>query len=315
MSRRDPTRSAGLRRQGRGLVARKVFELHRQLRQTLQDNDLPGLRQREIMPNDFLGFVEASGNRLERSEMMLSRIVELALLHPPDWLRTVIERAVWKGVEQVGQELRTEIQHLDAYDVTYFHSTAAAIEVRGIAGETERRVLRNVGDALEAQRTPEELMRAVRRVLEKITRFRLNLLVNTAVVRAVNGGKLFAYGANGINRFGIEPEWLPGITRLHDHLVPDVRDRKQSREARSASTIRRRVRAERKLEAAFKASEVNILTAGDDKVCEDCLNIAANGPYDLDAARGLIPQHPNCRCAFIPAGDLRFAPIVEQEEE
>jgi len=42
-------------------------------------------------------------------------------------------------------------------------------------------------------------------------------------------------------------------------------------------------------------------TAADDRVCEMC------GPMEGDVmsvqeARGLIPRHPNCRCAYIPAG-------------
>lgn len=53
----------------------------------------------------------------------------------------------------------------------------------------------------------------------------------------------------------------------------------------------------RKIGAAF----VNVLTAGDDRVCDVCDDIAADGPYSLDEAQGLIPAHPNCRCAFVPA--------------
>jgi len=60
---------------------------------------------------------------------------------------------------------------------------------------------------------------------------------------------------------------------------------------------------------------VNVLTAGDDDVCEDCEDIAEEGPYALDAAAGLIPAHPNCRCAFVPFGDRRYAEIEEQRRE
>jgi len=34
--------------------------------------------------------------------------------------------------------------------------------------------------------------------------------------------------------------------------------------------------------------------------CEECEAIAEEGPYTLDEARGLIPAHPNCRCAWAP---------------
>jgi SPP1 gp7 family putative phage head morphogenesis protein len=40
-------------------------------------------------------------------------------------------------------------------------------------------------------------------------------------------------------------------------------------------------------------------TAGDDRVCPECA--AHQGKkYKLDEASGLIPLHPNCRCAWIP---------------
>lgn len=57
--------------------------------------------------------------------------------------------------------------------------------------------------------------------------------------------------------------------------------------------------AERRLSKI--GSRVNVQTKEDDKVCPKCDQIAVNGPYDLDTARGLIPAHPRCRCAFIPA--------------
>jgi hypothetical protein len=48
---------------------------------------------------------------------------------------------------------------------------------------------------------------------------------------------------------------------------------------------------------------VNVQTAGDDRVCDECDDIAAAGPYSLDEAEDLIPAHPNCRCTFVPAVD------------
>jgi hypothetical protein len=76
-------------------------------------------------------------------------------------------------------------------------------------------------------------------------------------------------------------------------------------------------RAER-AEAAFRRAplEVDVLTAQDDKVCKVCEDIADNGPYRINVARGLIPAHPNCRCLFAPVGMfgdaiLDFNPLHE----
>lgn len=41
------------------------------------------------------------------------------------------------------------------------------------------------------------------------------------------------------------------------------------------------------------------LTAGDDKVCAVCQALSTK-TYTIEEARGLIPAHPNCRCAWRP---------------
>jgi hypothetical protein len=285
-NRRDPSRSSGLRRYGRMLVNRRVFELNKALRQTIQENDVVGLVQaRETQPQ-FTSWVENNAQRLGRAEPMLQRLVETTLTHPPDWLTQTIMGAVERGVRQALRELSQPNQLLNPSDVGEFHATAAAVEVQGIGWETKRRILRHVGQALETKQRPAELMREVRTSLENVTRRRLILLVNTAVVRALNAGKLFAYRNNGVLRVGVEAEWLPkGLIRHrdHNHKWRDV-------------------------------ALVNVLTAGDDNVCEDCEDIAGDGPYTLEEAAGLIPAHPNCRCAFVPEGDRRFAEIEERTE-
>lgn len=61
-------------------------------------------------------------------------------------------------------------------------------------------------------------------------------------------------------------------------------------------------RAKEKLETEFGETGVDVITAGDEDVCEECEQIAAEGPYSIDEAQGLIPAHNWCRCAFAPAG-------------
>lgn len=45
--------------------------------------------------------------------------------------------------------------------------------------------------------------------------------------------------------------------------------------------------------------QVEWLTAGDDRVCVACQEMAGQ-VFSVKEARGLIPLHPNCRCAWIP---------------
>lgn len=67
-----------------------------------------------------------------------------------------------------------------------------------------------------------------------------------------------------------------------------------------------RAHAEGQLEALDQlgVEEVGVAvewaTAGDDKVCELCEPLEGV-VMKLDEARGMLPRHPNCRCAWIPA--------------
>ena len=56
-----------------------------------------------------------------------------------------------------------------------------------------------------------------------------------------------------------------------------------------------------KKEAEALGEEADILTAGDDRVCQACQDAADAGPYPIDEAQGLIPLHWGCRCALIAA--------------
>jgi hypothetical protein len=290
--RRDPTRSSGIRRHGRGVINRRVFELHKGLRQAIQEQDVIGLKE---TPSQFMSWVENNAQKIGRTEPVMQRLVESSVSQPSDWLTETIAAAVFRGVAQALRELKNDQQLLDLSEVIEFHGLKTAHEVQGIGWETKRRFLRHVGNALEKKQRPAELMREMRATLENVTRRRLILLVNTAVVGALNAGKLLAYRENGILQVGIEPEWLPAPNRH------SVGDRRHS----MGHSHRHHLRDE---------ALVNVLTAGDDDVCDECEDIAGDGPYDLEEAAGLIPAHPNCRCAFVPFGDRRYAEIEEQRE-
>jgi SPP1 gp7 family putative phage head morphogenesis protein len=44
---------------------------------------------------------------------------------------------------------------------------------------------------------------------------------------------------------------------------------------------------------------VNWRTAEDDRVCQQCMDIEAGNPYNLDAAQDMLTDHPNCRCVVV----------------
>jgi hypothetical protein len=267
-----------------------VFNLVRRLRLILQEYDVPGLGLGANAPENYQPWLEKPSARLMRTETMLKKVVEEELVTPVDWLSALITAAVGRGVARAGKELAMAHGGLDIREVSHLLSASVILELQGISAETSRRVLRSVVKAMVTMRTPQELMKEVRITLERVTRSRLITLVNTETVRAVNAGKLLAYKAGGVKLVGVEPEYYPAELFHTDH------------KHRSHGGL-------------WKDELVNVLTAGDELVCEECDDIAAGGPYEIDEAHGLIPAHPNCRCAFVPAEDKRFAEIEEQKEE
>jgi SPP1 gp7 family putative phage head morphogenesis protein len=53
--------------------------------------------------------------------------------------------------------------------------------------------------------------------------------------------------------------------------------------------------------------QAEFATAGDDQVCVKCEELAGK-VYTLDEAEGVIPVHPNCRCAWLPVATVPDAP-------
>lgn len=61
----------------------------------------------------------------------------------------------------------------------------------------------------------------------------------------------------------------------------------------------------------FHAEElVQIVTMGDELVCQICQDLEADGPYQIEEARQLIPAHPHCRCLVQSHRSRRELPVA-----
>jgi hypothetical protein len=86
-----------------------------------------------------------------------------------------------------------------------------------------------------------------------------------------------------------------------------------------SAEVGRAIQAERAVSAAVAArakraaQRFAVKTAGDDRVCIECEDAAIDGPYDLDEAEDLLPLHPNCRCALVPAGEFTLGELLGEE--
>lgn len=96
-----------------------------------------------------------------------------------------------------------------------------------------------------------------------------------------------------------------GVEELANRLVNIVDGIGVSRARLLARTEVIRAHAEASLNSYEEAGaegviiETEFATAGDSSVCPKCDDLG-NQVYKLEDARGLIPVHPNCRCAWLP---------------
>ena len=86
-------------------------------------------------------------------------------------------------------------------------------------------------------------------------------------------------------------------TRLADAGLEPIRNlsplqrarviaRTESRRARTAGTAQAYVN--------YGVKEADLVTAGDENVCEDCLDIEADNPHPVMKLANMVPVHPNC---------------------
>lgn len=279
--RRDPTKTGPLRRNFAAAADQRLRTLKAATRKAIVSDNVLGFTGQAGMP----AFGPAAGARAEAFHEWFGAANDQSVLgRTGAWLTPYIAQAMHQGVADAQREVKgTPPQAVPIHEPIQLHAQLALHELRGISGALRQQVDRAVGAGLGTNRRKNEVYRGVNKAFSTI-RPRALALTHHAVVKAYNKAKLITYKEAGYSKVGIDPEYLPAMF---------ARDRNYEDDPEM----------------------VNILTAGDGYVCEECEEIAANGPYDIDEADGLIPAHPNCRCAFVPFGDQRFAPIEEQLDD
>jgi hypothetical protein len=183
----------------------------------------------------------------------------------------------------------------------------AQIELQGATDAMVHLAGREVASALLIKAPPRRIYQAIVGKIDAIGKVRLRALASTYIVRAFNEAKLDVYEASGIALVGTIAETRPPHGS-HDHSLHDApaKIRKRPPPKRRFKTkpgAAEQAKIERREAKLTKLGLVEVLTAGDDDVCDICEGISEAGPYTIDQARSLIPAHPNCRCAFIPADE------------
>jgi hypothetical protein len=223
------------------------------------------------------------------------------------WFALGVQRAYAAGVQRAVSAVGRPIG-VDESRQT-LHGMSSVVELEGVAEAVSQRVMRVMTASLVTRASSRVAAQAMSHEVETIGAVRGRLAVSMGVVRAYSEGTLDALQDLGVRRVSIAPEHEPHrIVTDAPRQTPQPRNRSGQFRAFARAPGRGRLgEIERTEQRLGSLGMVNVLTAGDDKVCPRCEDIAANGPYLIDEARGLIPAHPSCRCAFDPVdGDQEF---------
>lgn len=304
----DPTGTGRLRRQWKADFGRRWGAVTKLLRQALIENDMFGLAGATAA--NILTI--QSGDRALTFQLWFDEVLRQTVFgQDGSWTRPYIREAYAQGFKRATRLSRTEVP--PDYTNINVLSRQAIVELQGIMEAVSQQVVRIYSDALLAHARPSQTFLKINDRLRAIGRVRSNALAEFQTVKSFNTATLDQFRMAGLTHVSLLPESVP-VIRARDFATAwedakkKVSKKKSPKKSRrkavpSARTIRRIKAGARKVEE-FEA--VNILTAGDFKVCPECIEIADGGPYDVNEAQGMIPAHPNCRCAFVPAYDLRF---------
>jgi len=289
MMARDPTHTSRLRQIFRGEAQRRVRTLLTATREMLVEQ---GAFQKvgvhhPMMAVQFFArqLPSAAGLQLDMFTHWFNNACYSYIVAEANWLKPHVDRAYQHGLN-AGEKI-TKIKVLASPDHVYYATYKNELE--GIVDATVQQATRSLTKGLLNQERPPTLYRRVVSVSMKTLEPRLRMLGHHIIVQQHNLGLLTQFKAVGVKQVSVIPETLPKkfarARRRHDHAVHDQ-------------------------------DLVEVLTAGDDDVCEDCEDYADAGPYEIEEVEADLPLHPNCRCAYIPSEDLRFAiNRIETEEE
>jgi len=315
----DPTGTGDIRRRYKSAVEMRWRKMRAQLRMCVVDQDFLGLDGRIQTPLSIAMQAMPQDSKLVAFQNWLDKtlsdvVLETDTAYLDAGIAMAYNRAVARSLRLAKVYNKPPQQQANTHTLQQF----ALTEMQGICEAVSQQIVRTAANGILDAVRPVEVFNAAAAVIDKIGITRSRALIETIIVKAHNTGSLDTFEANGVNKVSPVPESLPGLKRdaafVRDAKRKTGAGSKSSRtKTPSKSTIARIRREQRELER--RLSEVEILTAGDNEVCPVCEAIAENGPYSINTARSLIPAHPNCRCAWVPADDDRFAPIIEKEDD
>lgn len=315
----DPTNTGKLRSTFKATMGQRWNQLRELTKLMLIKQDMLALKSGGLLQVHAPALTGA-GSKIDVFQRWFDLALDNAVLQKDgSWMRKFLNEGYRAGTTFAQLQAKTTRTHNMSGHREEALQSLARVELQGIMEAVSQQSIRAVSEGLLSNKRPMEITRSVLNIIEKIGRTRSEAMIELLVVRAHAEASLDIYEAAGLKAVGLLPE-----ARAQAKVVTDAqaqskaplkaKDAKRSgpgsrssrTQAPSRTTIGRIRRAEANV-ARRLGQNVNVRTAGDDDVCAICEAISENGPYSINRARTLIPAHPRCRCAFVPADDARFA--------
>jgi len=280
----DPSRTGLLRRRFEISVTKRLKQLQKAVRELIVDEDAFGLKQanRNVFANNSIAQTantrwkfNTSAEKAEEFKRWLStqiKLVGLVSEAEDAYYRAYIKEGYRKGMERI-------------FDDTHKAAMQDTDRVRDFYEGSKQEFLRSAFDNPQSLEKVKLLSGRTFTDLKNVTE-----AMSTQMSRTLLDG--FTRGENPLT-----------IAR---QMVKDIDGIGIKRARTIARTEIIRAHAEGELDSLERqgAEKVGVMsewhTAGDDRVCQLCL--ALDGVVlKIKEARGLLPRHPNCRCAFVPA--------------
>jgi len=276
---RDPTRTTMLRRKFMADMTRRFKRLSKAIQILVVDDDAFGLEGPAILQVRQVWRFKTDAQKVKAYRTWLQQQVDAGILTPVDgitgkpWTATYIESAYKKGGLRAYTDLRA--------------AELAAHPSLFEGGQAE--FIRTAFGQPEALHKIELLYERAFDELKGVT-----AVMGQQMSRTLSEGLAQGYGARKIAR----------------ELRKNVSNITKTRANVIARTEIIRAHAEGQLDAFehLGVEEVGVMaewsTAGDERVCAECGELEGV-VMTVKEARGLLPRHPNCRCAWIPAQKAR----------
>ena len=188
--------------------------------------------------------------------------------------------------------------------------TLAITELQGIIDAVSQQAARVFANGSLTSKSATKVAREIQAIIDDTGKRRSDMLANFILVRTHSIATLDAFRAANVLFVGTIPERIVSPSPIRDAETKSGLPTTASRRGPGLVEV---YDAKAKKKKKVPKNLVEVLTAGDERVCQDCQDISDEGPYSLDEAEMMIPAHPRCRCAFVPWHDERFAGVRDEK--